>query len=83
MNFNPYIYILYYQSNFLNYLPPNSVIYHYKMNISFVTEVLEQPGSETHEHNVVAIRELRHAIVVRTLLADVDVTPPRGAVQIT
>ena len=53
------------------------------MNISFVTEVLEQPGSETHEHNVVAIRELRQAIVVRTLLADVDVTPPRGAVQIT
>ena len=48
-------------------------------------EVLEQPGSETHEHNVVAIREWCHIIVDKqgTLLADIDVTLPRGAVQIT
>ena len=43
--------------------------------------MLEQPGSETREHNVVAICELRHANVdkQRTLLAFVDVTPPRNA----
>ena len=42
-------------------------------------EVFEQPGSETHEHNVLAIREWRHAIIneQRTSLADVDVTTPR------
>ena len=58
MYFNPYIYILYYQSNLLNYLPPNPVSYPYKIkNISFVTEVLEQPGSKTLDHNVVTIRE--------------------------
>ena len=27
MNFNPYIYILYYQSNLLNYLPTNPASY--------------------------------------------------------
>ena len=31
MNFNPYIYILYYKSNLLNYLPPNPASYPYKM----------------------------------------------------
>ena len=31
MNFNPDIYILYYQSNLLNYLPPNPASYPYKM----------------------------------------------------
>ena len=31
MNFNPYIYILYYQSNLLNYLPPDLASYPYKM----------------------------------------------------
>ena len=56
-----------------------------KWNVSFVTEVLargEQPGSKTHEHNVVAICEWCHAIFdkQRTLLADVDGSPPRGAV---
>ena len=30
MNFNSYIYILYYQSNLLNYLPPNPGSYPYK-----------------------------------------------------
>ena len=82
MNFNPYIYILYYQSNFLNYLPPNPLVTLIKWNIVFVTEVLEQPGSETCVHNVVTIRELLHANVDKQskLLADVDVTPPRGAV---
>ena len=36
-------------------------------------------------YNVLAMRELLHAMVdkQRSLLADVDVTPPRGAVQIT
>ena len=56
MNLNPYIYILYYQSNLIIFYPTPSVIL-IKLNISFVTEVLEQPGSETHEHNVVAILE--------------------------
>ena len=31
MNFNPYIYILYYQSNLLNNLPTNPTSYPYKM----------------------------------------------------
>ena len=85
MNFNPYIYILYYQSNLLNYLPPSPVSYPYKTKYFICKEVLGQQGSETHEHNVMAMCESRHANVdkQRTLLADVDVAPPRGAVQIT
>ena len=55
INFNPYIYILYYQSNLLNYLPPNPYIYSHEMG------VFEQPGSETRENNVVTISEWRHA----------------------
>ena len=53
-----------------------------KWNIVFVTEVSEQPGSETRVHNVVTIRELRHANVDKQnrLLTDVEVTLPRGAV---
>ena len=64
--------------------PPPSVIL-IKWNISFVTEVLEQPGSETGENNIVAIREWHHANVdkQRTLLADIDITPHRGVVYIT
>ena len=31
MNFKPYIYILYYQSNLLIYLPPNPMSYPYKV----------------------------------------------------
>ena len=44
-------------------------------------EVLKQPGSKTHEHNAVGIHELHHTNVdkQRMLLADVDVTPSRGA----
>ena len=57
MYFNPYIYILYFKSYLLNYLPPNPSVILIKCNISFVTEVLEQPGSKTREHNIVAIRE--------------------------
>ena len=51
------------------------------MIFSLVSEVLEQPGSGTREYNVVAIREWRHTNVdeQRTLLADANVTPPRGA----
>ena len=61
MNFNPYIYILYYQSNLLNYLSPSPASYPYMMK--FITEVLEQPRSETRVHNIVTIREWRHAKV--------------------
>ena len=32
MNFNPYIYILYHQSNLLHYLSPFPASYPYKMN---------------------------------------------------
>ena len=49
------IYVLYYQSNWLNYLPPNLVSYILKWNISFVTEVLEQPGRKICGHNVMAL----------------------------
>ena len=72
------------QMSLIIFHPTPSAI-HIKGNISFVTEVLEQPGGETREHNIVAIRECRHAYVdkKRTLLADIDVTPPRGAVHVT
>ena len=42
--------------------------------------MLEQPGSKTPVHNIVTICVLRHANVDKQskLLADVDVTPPRG-----
>ena len=42
--------------------------------------MLKQPGSQTPVHNVVMIRELCHANVIKQskLLADVDVTLPRG-----
>ena len=82
MNFNPYIYILCYQSNLLNYLPPNRVSYPCKIKYFICNGVLEQPRRETGEHNVVAIRECRHVNVdkQRTLLADVDITPPSRAV---
>ena len=33
MNFNPYIYTLYYRSNLLNYLPPNPASYMYPYKI--------------------------------------------------
>ena len=44
-------------------------------------EVSEQPRGETPALNVMAIRDQRHANVSkqRTLLVDVDVTPPQGA----
>ena len=79
MNFNPYISILYYQSNFLNYLTPNPVSYPYKM------KGVGTAREQNSEHNVLVIREWCHANVdkQRTLLADVDVTPPRGAIRIT
>ena len=60
MDFNPYVYILYYQSNLQYYLPQNAASYPNNWNIVFVMEVLEQPGSETCVHNVATIRELRH-----------------------
>ena len=81
--FTPYIYILYYQSNLLNCLiHPTLLVTLIKLNILLETEVLEQPGIETRVHNVVTIRELRHANVAKQskLLADVDVTPPRAVV---
>ena len=60
---------------------PNSLDILEKWNILYLTEVLEQPGNESPVHNVVAIRQWRHANVdkQRKLLVDVDVTPPRGA----
>ena len=60
---------------------PTPLVTLMKRNIVFVTEVLEQPGSETRVHYVVTILELHHANVEKQnkLLADVDVTPPRGA----
>ena len=60
MNYYPYIYIIDYQSNFINYLPPIPASYPYKMKYLFVMEVLEQPGSGTRVDNVMVIRELRH-----------------------
>ena len=79
LNFNPYIYILYYQSNIPNYLPPKFAGYHWIMKYFICNEVLEQPANENPVHNVVAIREWRHANVdkQRKLLVDIDVTPPR------
>ena len=81
MNFNPYIYILYYQIHLIIFYPTPLVTL-IKWNIVFVTEVLEQPGSETPVHNVVTICELLRANVDKQskLLADIDVTLPRGAV---
>ena len=60
----------------------NSYTNRYLCKNVFVKEVLEQPGSETHVHNVVTIRELCHTNDNKQsrLLADVDVSPPRGAV---
>ena len=60
---------------------PNSLAILEKWNILFITEVLEQPANESPAHNVVAIREWRHANAdkQRKLLVDVDDTPPRGA----
>ena len=58
---------------------------HCLLTFFIVTEVLGQRGSETPVHSTVTIRELRHANVDKQskLLADVNVAPPRGAVQIT
>ena len=66
---------------YLTILHPNSQVIFEKWNISIVTEVFEQPANESPVHNVVTIREWRHANVdkQRKLLVDVDVTPPRGA----
>ena len=59
MNFNPYIYILYYQSNLLNYLLPNPISYSYKMkcficNRGVVTAWYKskKDGKKTRENNV-------------------------------
>ena len=57
MNLNPYIYILYYQSNLLNYLPPNPVSYRYKMKYFICYGGVGTAKAQTHEHNVVARRE--------------------------
>ena len=57
MNSNPYIYILYYQSNLLNDLPPKPISYPYKMKYFICNGGVGTPGSETCEHNVMAICE--------------------------
>ena len=75
MNVNPHIYIPFYQSNLLKYLPPTPVSYS-NMKYFNCNRGLEQPGSKTCEHNVVAICEWSHTNdKQRTLLADDDVTP--------
>ena len=50
-----------------------------------LTEGLEQPGGGTPTLNVMAVRDQRHTNFSqqRTLLADIDITPPHGADQIT
>ena len=80
MNFNPYIYII--NQIYLIIFHQTPLVTLIKWNIVYVTEVLEQPGIETHAHNAVTICELRHANVNKQnkLLADVEVTTPRGAV---
>ena len=82
MNLNPYIYILYYQSIYNIFFHPNPLVTLIKWNIVFVMEVLEQPGNETLVHNVERIHDLRHINIDKqsTLLADIDVTPPKGVV---
>ena len=55
LNFHSYIYILYYQSIILNYLPSKPTCYSYKKNYSTVTEMLKQQESKSHEHNVMAM----------------------------
>ena len=51
MNFNPYIYIIYHQSNLLNYRPPTPVSYPYKMKYFIcyapVTHTLTDPADGT------------------------------------
>ena len=82
MNFNPYIYNLYYQSNLLIYLSPNPFIYPYKIKYFICNGGAGTAREQTREHSVVTIREWRHINVdkQRTLLAGVDVILPWGAV---
>ena len=47
---------------------------HYKLISLLVTKVLEQPACETLVHNVVMIRDGRHA----NAKADLNVSPPIG-----
>ena len=67
---------------YLNIFHPTPLVTLIKWNIVFVTEVFGEPGSKTRVLNVVAICKLRHAKVDQQgkLLADIDVTPPRGVV---
>ena len=85
LHFNSYIYIYIIYQIYLIIFHPNSLVILEKWNILFVTEVLEQPANESPVHNVVTIREWRHANAdkQRKLLADGDVTPPRGAALTT
>ena len=52
-----YIYILYHQSNLLNYLLPNPVSYPNKVKYLICIGDVGTSGRETHEHNIVAISE--------------------------
>ena len=47
LNFNPYIYTLYYQSNTLSYRTAEFTDYPWKMKISFVTGMFEQPVDDS------------------------------------
>ena len=66
--FIPYIYILYYQSTLLNYLPLDPVSYPYKNEIFHL------------KRGVGTARAYVNDDKQRKLLADIDVTPPSGAV---
>ena len=79
-DFNSYIYILYYQSNFYFYSTPYSAGFLLAIKSNLMEE-LGQPRGENPALNIMAIRDRRHANVSkqRTLLVDVDVAPPQGA----
>ena len=64
MNSNPYIYILSYQSNDLNYLASNPASEPYKMKCLICNRGVGTANVDKQ----------------RRLFADVEVTPPRGAI---
>ena len=83
-HFNPFICILYYQSNMPYNLNLALLVIFLKRFILFVTGVLKQPSSETIVHNVMAML-LRHGDTIITSqkhdkqsqsLAYVNVSPP-------
>ena len=82
MNFNQIFTFYIINQIYLIIIHPNPQVILIKRNILSVTEVLEQPGSETSVHNVLTQCEWCHANVDKqsNLLGYYDATPPRGAV---